>query len=183
VRNAGLACAVDSCSNDANCRGWCKMHYSRWRINGDPLKVKKPHKVPVNADGTITCLMCRADRFESEYPRDKAGRLNRSQCRDCRNDTRRISNYGLRRGEYAELVDRQGGLCALCFRTPDHTSKNVLVVDHCHRTGINRQLLCGYCNSGLGYFQDDPDRLHAAAIYSLQTVDVLGGMLRALEAI
>ena len=33
--NAGV-CAVDGCVTLAQTRGWCAMHYERWRIHGDP---------------------------------------------------------------------------------------------------------------------------------------------------
>lgn len=50
--------------------------------------------------------------------------------------------------------------CAICGATDRR-----LVVDHCHETGVVRGRLCSQCNSGLGHFGDDPERLLAAREY------------------
>jgi len=36
-------CAVKSCSKPATTKGWCHVHYSRWRRTGDPLGVRTPN--------------------------------------------------------------------------------------------------------------------------------------------
>jgi Recombination endonuclease VII len=69
--------------------------------------------------------------------------------------------YGLSVEDYNALLARQGGACGIC-RKP---SRQRLCVDHCHLTRQVRRLLCRKCNLGIGYFDDDPRLLRAAAAY------------------
>jgi hypothetical protein len=48
-------------------------------------------------------------------------------------------------------------------------------VDHNHETGQVRGLLCDCCNLGIGYMQDDPDILMAAARYVMKGRQKKGG--------
>ena len=82
-----------------------------------------------------------------------------------RNNMRR---YGITLEEYTELLDKQGGVCAIC-KNPETLSikgKTVnLSIDHCHETGLVRGLLCRSCNVGLGNFRDDTRLLETAISY------------------
>ena len=40
-----------------------------------------------------------------------------------------------------------------------------IMIDHCHRTGIFRGLLCSGCNLALGATKDEPDTLRKLAEY------------------
>lgn len=59
--------------------------------------------------------------------------------------------------------------CDLCKR------KARLYVDHCHKTGMVRGLVCCACNSGLGMFRDCIDTLRAASQY-LEDHDIQAGL-------
>jgi hypothetical protein len=71
--------------------------------------------------------------------------------------------YGLSLEEYDAMLARQGGVCAICKKPP--SKGKLLVVDHCHVTGMVRGLLCGKCNSLLAFGNDDPDIMRAAIAY------------------
>ena len=69
----------------------------------------------------------------------------------------------------AQLV-KQNGACPVCSRPISLPGKAVLPreeahVDHDHRYGFVRGLLCGPCNRGLGLFEDDVERLASAINY------------------
>lgn len=75
----------------------------------------------------------------------------------------RLRMYGITADKYQELFTQQGGVCAVC-RKPCITGR-MLAVDHCHKTGKIRGLLCSPCNSALGFVKDDLTRLEALVSY------------------
>ena len=66
---------------------------------------------------------------------------------------------------YDAMYVSQAGKCAICATTEPGGKRERFCIDHCHTTGTIRGLLCVSCNSGLGYFKDDVDRLNAAMTY------------------
>ena len=73
----------------------------------------------------------------------------------------RTRRYGLSWVDYKALLARQNGACAICKKKP----RRALAIDHCHATTKVRGLLCLKCNSGLGFFEDNPDLLRVAIAY------------------
>lgn len=72
--------------------------------------------------------------------------------------------YKLTLDAFEYMFELQEGLCAICLQ-PERSRGKTLAVDHCHRTGQVRQLLCSHCNKGIGHLGDDPRRVLAAALY------------------
>lgn len=74
--------------------------------------------------------------------------------------------YGLTLEDYTSLLQKQQGLCAICLQPdPARKGSTYFAVDHCHKTGIIRGLLCSRCNRALGFFKDDPDIMARAITY------------------
>lgn len=69
--------------------------------------------------------------------------------------------YGITVTQYNKMYAAQRGCCAIC-KTHESRLDRKLDVDHCHSTNAVRGLLCRGCNRGIGFFEDDIERLKAA---------------------
>jgi hypothetical protein len=79
--------------------------------------------------------------------------------------------HGLAKGDYNRILERQGGVCALC----DQTSDVALQIDHDHATGQVRGLLCHKCNKALGLVNDNHVVLARAVAYVWPNPDRVPG--------
>jgi hypothetical protein len=72
--------------------------------------------------------------------------------------------FGLTEAEYDDMLRHQGGVCAICHKPPK--GRTHLPVDHNHKTGEIRGLLCILCNTALlGFIGEDPSLYRRAAEY------------------
>lgn len=71
--------------------------------------------------------------------------------------------YGITPDDYAVLLERQGGNCAIC-NAPCPTGRR-LGVDHDHYTKVVRGLLCNRCNTLIGLALESESILEVAADY------------------
>lgn len=128
---------------------------------------------------TSQCKVCTNSRNIKNYLTRKAGqpikpatafskyvgspdKLNYN-CKDCKQDHRKTylkRSYNLSVEEYIDLCEKQNNACYICNCIP-----KTLAVDHCHKTGKIRHLLCRECNAGLGMFKDNIANLKAAVNY------------------
>ncbi|HZO65977.1 MAG TPA: endonuclease domain-containing protein [Kribbellaceae bacterium] len=79
-----------------------------------------------------------------------------------------LRRYGVTVEWFEAKRTQQMNRCEICGESPDPAGVRAasrLHVDHDHVTGDVRDLLCGRCNQGIGYFKDDPALFHAAAAY------------------
>ena len=65
--------------------------------------------------------------------------------------------------EYAARLAAQAGVCAICERQPPEGRQ--VDIDHDHRTGEVRGLVCNSCNQAIGLLGEDTFRLMSAAAY------------------
>lgn len=76
--------------------------------------------------------------------------------------------YGIDLSDYNLLLKKQNDCCAICKVHKDEL-KLPLCVDHCHKTGKVRGLLCKSCNSGIGFLKDSYSLCRSAASYLKDT--------------
>jgi hypothetical protein len=96
--------------------------------------------------------------------------INYGFCHACSNLK---SNYGITKPEKDQLIELQGRLCPICemelqesYQATRGVSNRLNgVVDHCHKSGKVRGILCNQCNRGLGFLKDNVDALKRAIKY------------------
>ena len=79
-----------------------------------------------------------------------------------------VRNFGITLDTYNEMKDAQGGVCAICKQPETLSHKGTLrslAVDHNHKTGEVRGLLCGRCNRAIGSFKEDTEIMQSAVAY------------------
>ena len=81
--------------------------------------------------------------------------------------------HGITMDDYANMLDMQDNKCGICkkeetCKDPRHDRVRRLSIDHCHKTGKVRGLLCHSCNTAIGKFKDDIELLHKAIRYITQ---------------
>lgn len=66
---------------------------------------------------------------------------------------------------FNKMFAKQKGKCAICGCNLKLLSARHVHADHNHKNGKPRGILCGGCNTGLGFFRDNPTSLRKAISY------------------
>lgn len=121
------------------------------------------HRIPSGPYFKMVCLECRKARIERLSNTRNTAQAKivawRAKNREKLNLNQILKKFNLTKEQYASLIDRQNGCCAIC------DSKVPLAVDHCHATGKIRGLLCRSCNTALGMLKENPYIFERAADY------------------
>ncbi len=119
------------------------------------------------------CIKCLANRTPRQLVMAKYEKNHRRRNREYRRMQGLVRRYGITPKQYQDMHDRQSGTCAIC-RKPEtstfkdkhrHKAVKPLAVDHCHKTGKVRGLLCSRCNRAIGLFEDNAELLAEASEY------------------
>ena len=112
------------------------------------------------------------ERSKKYYQKHKE---KRKVYRESRKISKRNSNlqrqFGITLDDYNRMSQQQNGVCAICGKPETaHNQGGLrpLSVDHDHKTGKVRGLLCGRCNTGLGQFQENKLFLLSAITYLME---------------
>lgn len=101
-------------------------------------------------------------RSTEEY-RAKARAYKHQQAyKDKRRDSLLRKNFGIGLEQYKRMMADQNGGCAICGQLEEVRQ---LAVDHSHKTGAIRGLLCRRCNVAIGLMEDNMGLLSSAIDY------------------
>lgn len=143
----------------------------------EPMRRKKSLAMDRLApNGTYWCAGCQSFRDYADF--GSTTKTTHTQCRACRSAKSHAAmvakTYGLGVGDYDRLLEAQGGRCAICRARPK--SKR-LAVDHDHKSGAVRGLLCSRCNHDLMGSAWDSMAMAAALWHYMNTPPATGAWL------
>jgi len=101
------------------------------------------------------CKECIKSKARREYTKDK-------------NFNNKANRHHIDKDELYGLMCTQGNKCAICNRPERFNNQfgvKSLAIDHDHKTGKIRGLLCSNCNRTLGLFEDNISLLESAKRY------------------
>lgn len=169
-------CVFPDCGRPNFAHGLCAAHRRQKHLGIDLRPVREPRPSP--ADGYHWCSTCKTFRAVEDFSWDNTREQPQRVCMDCCATSQReytarnaekirlkvtLRTWGLTEEQYVALFEAQGHKCAICGA--ERRELRNLAIDHCHKTGLIRGLLCPDCNMGMGQFGDDPALLESAATY------------------
>lgn len=183
-------CTIPECGREHKCKGLCNRHYMNMKRCGNPLQVRTGIcDLPIKKCHSCGFLK-KIDEFGMHkgrghhLPRCKKctaiykKEWNRSYCKNYyqkskaqRRGQALKQKFGISNREYEVMWLKQTGVCAICFRPETKIDcKNLgkikkLAVDHDHKSGKVRGLLCSACNLAIGQFKESKYNLLNAIKY------------------
>lgn len=172
-------------------RSWCKECHDETRLPRiDSIEEKKCKKcerlLPVdefkrgsNGYRKLTCRECINSRYRLKRQQGKCSEEIKARARAYyhRNKDeikkklrwhRLMIKYGITKEQYQAMLAAIGGKCPICsvkLEEPCDSRKDAGVVDHCHKTGSVRGILCARCNTAIGLIDEDVSRLEPMKKY------------------
>ena len=117
------------------------------------------------------CNTCGVEKPLTDYKRVGPNKAHMHNCLTCYTENRRYNRqnglskmdtdlrrrYGITEKDYYDMLEAQGGKCKTCGSTDPigYRGSDKFCVDHDHKTGRVRGLLCNHCNRSLGLLKED----------------------------
>lgn len=114
--------------------------------------------------GNRYCVVCRRENQKRirNTPEWKAKNNERNRENVRKSNCKKL--YGISFDDALRMFDKQNGKCLICGDDM-HKGKRGFCIDHDHKTGKVRGILCSNCNTGLGMFKDNISILQDAISY------------------
>lgn len=135
-RKGKTVCTGPECTAFAVCKGMCNRCYRAERRKDPDIKARQ-------------------QAYAHNYQTDPNRKLHW-----------RLDKYGISSEDYLKMLASQADRCKVCKRTPAEAGmRRDLMIDHCHKSGKVRGLLCSKCNVALGGFRDSIKAIRSAISY------------------
>lgn len=167
---------------DAICCCGAKHQLVVSRMNsGKPKSCRKCfHKRRSNPqviDGYKICRDCKENKSIDSF-HNSLSYVNgyNAICKICYKYDWMKKKYNLSKEEFDEMFKCQLEMCDICETRLNINASSkedgCICIDHCHKTGKVRGIVCKRCNTAMGFFKDDI-KVMKKAIHYLETSDLI----------
>ena len=147
---------IKICSKCKNPKSILEFCNNKCNIDGLECWCRECHKEKIRIKNQI-----RQRKYKET--RKRYNDTHKEQMSKQKAEKRLSTRYGITIEDYRVMQENQNGKCSICNKEQTRLNRNNkpirLAVDHDHKTGRIRGLLCYKCNSGIGYFNDNIELL------------------------
>lgn len=145
----GFSCICKECRKD-----YLRKYRQKIKLENE--------KFDYTQDVMLKCSLCKKLKSSNLFSKCRTRKTGFSPiCKPCYLSWTRKKKYGITADQLDVLLKLQNQRCAIC-KVP---FGDIFYVDHCHKTGKVRGVLCQDCNMGIGRLKDDPTVLRSAISY------------------
>ena len=135
-------CLDEECERDAIVKGYCDKHYRRVKKSGTSKIIKL--KPQCSVTGCTNKHLAKSLCYTHYWMNAQKAKIDKRA---------------------SLLIQNHDGKCDICRSNTSGYKKKSFNIDHDHKTGEVRGLLCHKCNLGLGNFNDNIELLNKAIAY------------------
>lgn len=146
------------------------------RDNGALIRRRGKIQKYFTLNGEKTCSQCHFPKPITEFSlHSNTYDGLQPTCKECNNrrgkNQRLQRKFGITEADYNTMLDAQAGVCAICGQPETRTKfgkPTLLAVDHNHKTGAVRQLICSRCNMAIGLIDESPTKCDSIKAYLIR---------------
>jgi hypothetical protein len=145
-------CKIEGCHNPFHAKDLCRNCYDK------ELKKKNPEYKERQRHNHSKWRENNPEKYRDNEERQALNRRTVVKVGDDYDDTVRRNKayqdkYGIDIKEYERMLSEQNNQCCICGANEHEIAKQRLYIDHDHKTGQIRGLLCSSCNLALGHLE------------------------------
>lgn len=156
--------AANSKKENARCAAWKAANPEKVRAESKAYRASNPEKVKAAEAAWRAVNTEKLGAYQAAYraANPEKIRARRASSSEKLKVFRRMRRYGVSPEAFQLMLLLQKSACGIC---KEPFLEKAPHVDHCHKTGEVRGLLCRRCNVALGLFKDSPELLRGALEY------------------
>lgn len=157
------SCTHADCSNKMHAKTLCRKHYNQRLWEERKKQGYKSQYYKNNKDAVKLQQQEYYKKNKSEI-NDK-NRLRYAKNKEAAAAYHRQTKYNVTTEQFNAMLSEQQNKCCICHKSFQDLSQKARHIDHNHKTGQVRGILCTNCNTLLGHAKDSINILNSAINY------------------